>query len=442
MSHPVTNFVVFGLVIAYSNYLPAPPAHASQCATRLPDPRSYLKTQAANLTDQAIEAVLNAKYSEVHYFEVISVLVAGERAFDCIGERNYVTALEVMASLGAKHMLKDALQYVGLATLSSVTSLAVAPINYALQLSARRILEDRIEFNIKTYADFRNAGFTHEEIIAGENNSWRGLEFINGWLIPLQPKTWGSSMARPVSIEGITPRHVYELAQLVYEGQQGFNADKLAVLTSLEKASPREKLAEAPQPAPPRAGTAALSEPSEDRIRKRIDEVVPRLVAEAMSSKPFASVKVGTTPAEVVRRYIEAFKTHDILTLAALNNQDALYRIARIRETYPQVLWKDELRKWAEVYVSNLVRGFEATPKMVGGWGSLLGDWDPGFLVVESLTYEVLEAKPGLDVTLVFVRVTYPPGSLRRGPNPIKQAVIEIRVLKNFVQGFRVISSQ
>jgi len=150
-----------------------------------------------------------------------------------------------------------------------------------------------------------------------------------------------------------------------------------------------------------------------------------------MSSKPFASVKVGTTPAEVVRRYIEAFKTHDILTLAALNNQDALYRIARIRETYPQVLWKDELRKWAEVYVSNLVRGFEATPKMVGGWGSLLGDWDPGFLVVESLTYEVLEAKPGLDVTLVFVRVTYPPGSLRRGPNPIKQAVIEIRVLKH-----------
>lgn len=181
---------------------------------------------------------------------------------------------------------------------------------------------------------------------------------------------------------------------------------------------------------------------------RQIEQVIATLVEESMSSNPFRSIRIGKTPDEVARQYIEAFKARDVTTLVALNHRGALEDIAQVKADYYPASWKHHLEKWARGYLmsfltrldlyevwheenwtqrdmKSILAVYNLKPikiiKFVGyerscRVGNMEGCWDsPKFVAVGSLTYEIEIQnikKLGGNVIEVPVHVRYPPSSL------------------------------
>ena len=259
-------------------------AYAAQCSTAVPDPQAYLRKELARLSDVVIGETLEVTYGGVRYFDVVSILVASEQVYACLRERDYVRAFEAAAVVSAKTALKDALRDTGLPTVSTVAALAAAPIVYALQLTARQVVQGALEFNFKVYAQARRGGISHDQIIASRDNDYQGLMFENGWLWPLEPRTWGGARAKPVPIPGIKAREVYELAKLVYEGRVSFDAEKKRVLTSAAREASKST-SSASKEQPPSVQTSVLP-PNAVRTEEAIAEYRQSLSLRGRDSTP------------------------------------------------------------------------------------------------------------------------------------------------------------
>jgi hypothetical protein len=191
---------------------------------------------------------------------------------------------------------------------------------------------------------------------------------------------------------------------------------------------------------------------------QEIEQVIATIIQEGTSSNPFGGIRIGKTPDEVARQYIEAFKARDVPTLIGLNHDGALEQIAKIKRDYYPASWEHHLRNWGQGYVKSLFKLFNETPKkfMTGlvepcAYSSRLNGarcWDhPEFIAVGALTYEIekldMKRVPDMergDVVEVPVTIVYPPGSLikLRPQRIMKEASVYIDVSNNSVVGFFV----
>lgn len=227
-----------------------------------------------------------------------------------------------------------------------------------------------------------------------------------------------------------------------------------------------------PSPAESRPAPVAASNGGAPAAAVRSSNTAPSVDIERLAQDLLGGkrpVPAGQ-PAEVVRRFLEAFRSRDTATLVLLNYEGSRQAVNFVKGEYPRTMWKSELSRVVQDWVKEFNRRFakphvlrfdndtlprsqqcswdkiavmEMDAKM--GGGSIPTCWDfPEYLAVPSMTFKILETRKWPKFEQVFVRVTYPPksfasvsgSSVREGE--ITAALFKVTVVNSEVKGFHV----